>query len=88
MVDYRISDKKGAEACSVLAKGITTTSYTASSLTADAILTLKVTVRDLVGLGTDSFKVGIKAAVILNVPAAPSKAAKKRQCSDHFGCAI
>jgi hypothetical protein len=54
VIDYQISFKTGAAAFSVLATGIPSTSYTASSLTVDAIYTFKVTARTLVGLGEDS----------------------------------
>jgi hypothetical protein len=74
VIDYQISYKSGNGAFSVLASGITTTSYTASSLTADVVYTFKVTARNLVGLGTDSSEVAIRAAAIPSVPAAPTTA--------------
>ena len=55
----------------MLATGIPTTSYTASSLTADVVYTFKVTARTLVGLGTDSSEVNVRAAAKPSVPAAP-----------------
>ena len=56
----------------MLATGITATSYTASSLTADVVYTFKVTARNLVGLGTDSSELSVRAAAIPSVPAAPT----------------
>jgi len=72
VIDYQISYKTGAAAYSIIATGITTTSYTASSLTPDAIYVFKVTARNLVGLGPDSSEATIRAAAIPNVPAAPT----------------
>jgi hypothetical protein len=74
VIDYQISYKTGAAAFSVLATGIPSTSYTASSLTADAIYTFKVTARTLVGLGEDSSELSVRAAAKPNVPAAPTTA--------------
>ena len=54
----------------MLATGIATTSYTASSLTADVIYTFRVTARTLVGLGADS-ELSVRAAAKPSVPAAP-----------------
>jgi len=59
----------------VLASGITTTSYTATNLTPDSIYTFKVSARNLVGLGSDSSEVAVRAAAIPNVPAAPTTVA-------------
>ena len=56
----------------MLATGIPTTYYTASSLTADVIYTFKVTARTLVGLGADSTELSVRAAAKPNVPAAPA----------------
>ena len=56
----------------MLATGIPTASYTASSLTADVIYTFKITARTLVGLGADSAELSIRAAAKPNVPAAPA----------------
>ena len=72
VIDYRISIKIGEGTYSVLASGITATSYTASSLTADVVYTFKVTARNLVGYGADSSEVSIRAAAKPNVPTAPS----------------
>jgi len=72
IIDYQISFKTGTAAFTVLATGVTTTSYTASSLTPDAIYTFKVTARTLVGLGQDSSEVSIRAATIPSVQAAPT----------------
>jgi len=58
----------------VLATGITTTYYTASSLTADVVYTFKVNARNLVGLGADSSEVAIRAAAVPVAPAAPTTA--------------
>ena len=71
VIDYQISFKIGSGSYSVLATGIPTTSYTASSLTADVVYTFKVTARTLVGLGTDSSEVNVRAAAKPSVPAAP-----------------
>jgi len=72
IIDYQISYKTAAAAFSILATGITTTSYTASSLTADVIYTFKISARNLVGLSLDSSEVSIRAAAIPSVPTAPS----------------
>jgi hypothetical protein len=72
VIDYQISYMPVGGTFSVLATGVTTTSYTASSLTADFVYTFKVTARNLVGLGADSSAVNIRAAAIPDVPAAPT----------------
>jgi hypothetical protein len=72
VIDYQISSKSGNGAFSVLASGISTTSYTASSLTADVVYTFKVTARNLVGLGTDSSEVAIRAAAVPSTPNTPT----------------
>lgn len=74
IIDYQISYKTGSSAFSVLATGVTTTSYTASSLTSDVIYTFKVTARNLNGLGADSNEVTVRAAAIPSTPAAPTTA--------------
>ena len=72
VIDYQISSKIGAASYFVLATGITTTSYTASSLTADVVYTFKVTARTLIGLGTDSTELSVRAAAKPSVLAAPT----------------
>ena len=72
VIDYQISYKPAGGSYSVLATGVTTTSYTASSLTADVIYTFKVTARNLVGLGADSSELSVRAAAKPGVPAAPA----------------
>ena len=72
VIDYQVSFKTGAAAYSVLATGIPSTSYTASSLTADAIYTFKVTARTLVGLGEESSELSVRAAAKPNIPDAPT----------------
>jgi len=72
VIDYQISYKTGATSYAVLATGITTTSYIASSLTPDVIYTLKVAARNLVGLSSDSTEVTIRAAAVPSTPAAPT----------------
>jgi len=74
VIDYQVSYKTGTAQFSVLATGITTTSYTASSLAVNVIYTFKVTARNLVGLGADSSEVSIRAAAVPSAPAAPSTA--------------
>ena len=64
IIDYQISFKTGTAAYTVLASGITATSYTASSLSAGVTYTFKVTARNVVGLGADSSEVSIIAASI------------------------
>ena len=71
IIDYQISSKIGSGSYTILATGITTTSYTAASLTADVIYTFKVSARNLVGYGEDSSEVSIRAAAKPDVPAAP-----------------
>ncbi len=56
----------------MLATGVTTTSYTASSILANVVYTFKVTARNLVGFGADSSSVDIRAAAKPSVPAAPT----------------
>ena len=56
----------------MLATGITTTSYTASSLTVDVVYTFKITARTLVGLGADSTELSIRAGAKPSVPVAPA----------------
>ena len=74
VIDYQISSKIGAGAYSVIASGITTTSYTASSLTADVIYTFSVTARTVVGFAGPggSAELNVRAAAKPSVPAAPS----------------
>ena len=72
VVDYQLSSKIGAGSYTILASGITTKSYTATLLTADVVYTFKVTARNLVGFGTDSSEVNVRAAAKPSVPAAPS----------------
>jgi len=74
IIDYQISYKTFAASYSVLATGVTATSFTASTLTADVIYTFKVAARNLNGLGADSNEVSIRASAIPNVPAAPTTA--------------
>ena len=68
VIDYQISSKIGTGAYSVLVSGITTTLYTASSLTAGVVYTFKVTARNLVGYGADSSELNVMAT---SVPTAP-----------------
>jgi len=72
LLDYQINYKSGAASFQLLAAGITATSYTATSLTADVVYTFKVTARTQVGLGADSAEVSIRAAATPSVPAAPT----------------
>jgi len=51
VIDYQVSYKTGAAAFSVLASGITTTSYTANSLAINTVYSFKVTARTVVGFG-------------------------------------
>ena len=74
VIDYQISYKTGAAAFSVLATGIPSTSFTASSLTADVIYIFKVTARTFVGLGEDSSELSVRAAAKPNFLAAPATA--------------
>ena len=71
VIDYEVSSKIGAGAFSILVSGITVKSYTASTLTADVIYTFKVTARNLIGLGTASNEVNVRAAAKPSVPGAP-----------------
>ena len=72
VIDYQLSSKIGEGSYSVLASGIPTTSFTASSLTADVVYSFKVTARTIVGLGADSSELSVRAAAKPSVPAAPS----------------
>ena len=49
ILDYRISYHAGSDAYVILVSGIATTSYTASSLTANIIYTFKIDARNSVG---------------------------------------
>ena len=72
VIVYQLSSQIGEGSYSVLASGIPTTSYTASSLTADVVYSFKVTARTIVGLGADSSELSVRAAAKPSVPAAPS----------------
>ena len=69
IIDYQVSFKTGTAAFSALATGIPSTSYTASSLTADTIYTFKATARTFVGLGEDSSELSVRAAAVPGVAA-------------------
>ena len=71
LIDYRISAKTGANAYTVLASGISTTSYTASSLTAGAVYTFIIEARSLVGYSTTSSEFSIRAAARPSTPTSP-----------------
>ena len=73
IIDYQISYRTASTAYSVVT-GITTRSYTASSLTADAIYIFKVQARNVAGLSADSAEVAIRAAKEPNAPGAPTTA--------------
>jgi hypothetical protein len=71
VIDYQISYKFSGGAYVVLATGVTTLQYTASSLTPNTEYTFKVTARNLIGLGADSAELSIRAAAKPNTPVAP-----------------
>lgn len=62
VLDYRISYHPGSDASVVLATGVSTTSFTASQLTANIIYTFKIEARSLVGYSTYSSELAIRAA--------------------------
>ncbi len=72
VIYYQISSKIGTGVYSVLALvNFPTTSFTASSFTADVVYTFKKTACNQVGFGTDSTEVNIRAAAKPDDPAAP-----------------
>jgi hypothetical protein len=71
VLDYRISYKQGASAYSELASFVSSPSFTASSLVADALYTFKIEARNLVGYSAYSSEVQIRAAAKPDTPAAP-----------------
>ena len=71
VIDYQVSYMPAGGTYSVLAPGIATTSFTASTLTADVVYSFKVTARNLIGLGADSNEVIVRAAAKPSIPAAP-----------------
>jgi hypothetical protein len=74
VLDYQISAKIGTGAYTILASGVTTTSYTASSLTAGVVYTFAVTARTAVGFAGPggSAELDVRAAAKPSVPAAPT----------------
>ncbi len=72
VIDYQISYKFGGGTYTVLATGITTKIYTASSLTADVVYTFKVAARNFIGFGPDSSELNVRAAAKPDAPYAPS----------------
>ena len=72
MIDYQISYHAGSDAYTVLASGLTTTSYTASSLVTDTVYTFKITARNLVGNSAYSSEFAVRAASRPNTPSAPT----------------
>ncbi len=73
ITNYQVSYKLVGGTYSVLGSvTFPTTSFTASSLTADAIYTFKVTAQNTIGYGPDSSEVNIRAAATPSVPAAPT----------------
>ena len=71
VLDYRITYKQDINAFSELASFISSPSYTASALVADALYTFRIEARNLVGYSGFSSEVVIRAAAKPNTPAAP-----------------
>ena len=72
VIDYKIIYMPVGGVYNVLASGITTTSFTAISLTADVLYTFKISARNIVGLGSDSSELSVRAAAKPSIPAAPT----------------
>ncbi len=71
VIDYRISYHAGSDAYVVLTTGVTTSSFTASTLTANLIYTFKIESRNLIGYSAYSSEVVIRAAAKPSQPSAP-----------------
>jgi hypothetical protein len=72
VIDYRITYDQGTGTWTTLEETVTTTSYTATSLTADTIYAFKVEARNLVGHSVESSSISIRAAGVPYTPAAPT----------------
>lgn len=72
VIDYRVSMKLSTDSTyTVLASDVTTTYYTATSLTSDLIYDFKVESRNLVGYSPETDVVSIRAAAVPAQPNAP-----------------
>ena len=72
VIDYQILYRAESDAYNVLASGVTTTSYTATSLVADTLYTFKILSRNLVGNSAYSSEILIRAAARPATPTAPT----------------
>ena len=72
VIDYQISYFTGTNSYTILASGVSTATYTVTSLTADTIYTFKIEARNLVGLSAFSSEVSIRASAIPDNPIAPT----------------
>ena len=71
IIDYRISYHAGSDAYVVLTTGVTTSSFTANTLTNNLIYAFKIEARNLIGYSVYSTEVIIRAAAKPSQPAAP-----------------
>jgi len=72
IIDYRIQYDQGTGTWTQLVDGITTTSYTATGLTADTVYAFKVEARNVKGFSSESISFSIRAAAIPDTPSAPT----------------
>lgn len=72
ILDYRVSYHIEGAAYSVLAPAVTSTFYTAISLTPGALYTFKVESRNSVSYSSSSLELSVRAAAKPSTPAAPS----------------
>ena len=72
IIDYTISYKTGSGSYTTLATGITSTYFTASTLTPDTVYSFLVIARNIVGFSSNSSVVTIRAAAKPSTPAIPS----------------
>lgn len=72
VIDYRISYDQGTGSWTMLRDGVTTTSYTATGLTADGVYVFKIEARNIKGYSAESSQITIRAAGIPDTPTTPT----------------
>ena len=72
IIDYRISYRKDAEAFAYLASGVTATTYQAGSFLTNALYTIKIESRNLIGYSTFSTEIVIRSAARPTPPSTPT----------------
>ena len=73
ILDYRVSKfGPGDSSYVVIASGVSVTSYTASSLIADAIYSFKIEARNVIGYSTFSQETSLRSAAKPSTPVAPA----------------